>query len=170
MERQSVSLKIVAQPLVFPVLMALLLCLGCRDKAPQDVGPILSLSTYSGDMYTVSRKDEKVILIVFWATWCQPCLMEIPTLIELQRKYGSRGFQVVAVNVDDHEGSKARAIMERFGVNYPVVVGNEGTITRFGGLNGIPTSILIGRDGNIKDKIEGLAPPEILESKIVAEL
>jgi thiol-disulfide isomerase/thioredoxin len=167
-----VRLKTVVQSrlLNFTVLIAFLFCLGCRDKAPRDGEPILSLSTYSGDMYTVSRKDDKVTLIVFWATWCQPCLMEIPTLIELQGKYGSRGFRVVAVNIDDPEGNKARAILEKFGVNYPVVMGNERTIDRFGGLSGIPTSILIGRDGMIKDKIEGLAPPEILEGKIVAQL
>lgn len=156
--------------LAIPALVLAFLCFGCREEKRAGEVPSLSLKTYSGETFTVSPKDNKVTLIVFWATWCRPCLMEIPTLVQLQEKYRSRGFQVLGVNVDDAEGSKARPILERLGVNYPVVIGTDETVGKFGGIYGIPTSFIIGRDGLIKDKIEGMAPIEMLEGKILAEL
>lgn len=147
-----------------------LLCLGCKEERKAGEVPFLSLQTYSGKTYTVSSKDKQVTLLVFWATWCRPCLMEIPILIELEKKYGSKGFRVVGVNVDDPDGGKALPILERFGVNYATVIGTEQTTRKFGGIHAIPTSFIIGRDGMIKEKIQGLAPPELLEEKVLAEL
>ena len=96
--------------------------------------------------------------------------MEIPALIELQKRYGERGFRVVGINIDDAEGTKTRSIMKNFGVNYTVLMGGDETAARFGGVFGIPTSFLVGRDGLIKEKIQGMAPMEMLEEKIVAQL
>jgi hypothetical protein len=78
--------------------------------------------------------------------------------------------RVVAVNVDDPEGAKAVPIAERFGVNYPMLIGDENTGRRFGGVWALPTSFIIGRDGKVKEKLQGLYPPELLESKVVQNL
>jgi thiol-disulfide isomerase/thioredoxin len=155
-------------------ILALTVCLmgaGCRDEA-RHMGdaPDVSLKTYVGETYTVSARDGKVTLLVFWATWCQPCLMEIPTLVELQNKFSGRGFRVVAINVDDPEGSKVRPILVRLKVNYTVLAGNEHISQDFGGVYALPTNFIIGRDGKLKDKMVGLEPPGVLESKIAAEL
>ena len=162
-------------PVSFPSLAATTLivgtlCLGCREEKRAGEAPFLSLKTYSGEILAISPKDNQVTLVVFWATWCRPCLMEIPTLVELQEKYRARGLRVVGVNVDDPEGGKVRPILEHFGVNYSVVISTDETVRKFGGIYGLPTSFIIGRNGLIKDKIEGLAPPEILEGKVLAEL
>jgi len=143
---------------------------GCQHKPRPGEVPTLSLKTYSGETFTVSPEDTQVTLLVFWATWCEPCVMEIPTLVSLQEKYRGRGFRVVAINMDDADGSKAQPIMEHFGVNYPVLVGSDEVGNKLGGLWGLPTSFLIGRDGILKDKIVGLAPDGELESKILALL
>jgi thiol-disulfide isomerase/thioredoxin len=144
---------------------------GCREeKRLQGEIPPLSLKTYAGDTYALSPRDDSVTLLVFWATWCQPCIMEIPTLVELHGKYRDRRFRVVAVNVDDPEGAKAVPIAERFGVNYPMLIGDENTGRRFGGVWALPTSFIIGRDGKVKEKLQGLYPPELLESKVVQNL
>jgi len=140
-----------------------------EEKKPGEV-PLVSLKNYSGDTYTVSPKDTQVTLIVFWATWCGPCKMEMPILVALQSLYGNRGFRVVGINVDDAEGSKARPVMEHYGINYPMLIGDEEIVKKFGGLNGIPTSFLVGRDGMLKKRTEGMALGEQLEQDILAQL
>jgi len=150
--------------------MAASLLIGCSKEKRAGEVPSLSLPTSSGETFALSAQDKKVTLIVFWATWCRPCLMEIPGLVELQKRYGDRGFRVVGVNIDDPKGDKTRTIMEHFHINYPVLMGGDETGQRFGGIYGIPTAFLVGRDGLIKEKIEGMAPMEMLEEKILAQL
>src|SRR5580765_1914010 len=118
-------------------------------------GKDVSLSSYRG----------KVVLINFWATWCDPCYIEIPWLIEMQQKYGARGFTVLGVSMDDEGKSVVAPFVdkERFDVNgnksqmnYPIVIGNDAAADKFGGLLGYPTSVLIDRDGKQIKRITGL--------------
>jgi thiol-disulfide isomerase/thioredoxin len=105
------------------------------------------------------------VLVNFWATWCDPCRVEIPWLIEMQNKYGAKGFTVLGIAMDE-EGKPVVApfvAKERYDVNgqklamnYPIVVGNEKVAEKFGGLLGYPTSILISRDGKVLKKTTGL--------------
>ena len=121
----------------------------------------------------------KVVLINFWATWCDPCYIEIPWLIEMQQKYGAKGFTVLGVSMDD-EGKAAVApflAKERFNVNgqklpmnYPIVLGNDEVATKFGGLLGYPTSFLISKDGKEIKKIQGLIPYEEITKAIESQL
>jgi thiol-disulfide isomerase/thioredoxin len=107
----------------------------------------------------------KVVLVNFWATWCDPCRIEIPWLIEMQEKYGARGFTVLGIAMDE-EGKQVVApfvAKERYEVNgmklpmnYPIVIGNENVADKFGGLLGYPTSVLISRDGKQLKRITGL--------------
>jgi cytochrome c biogenesis protein CcmG/thiol:disulfide interchange protein DsbE len=100
----------------------------------------------------------KVILLDFWATWCEPCKIETPWLIELQRKYGPKGFTVVGIAMDE-EGLKivqpytqsARFEMDdgsKLAINYPVVLGSPELGDKFG-VTAFPTSVLISRDGKL---------------------
>jgi len=122
-----------------------------KDLNDHDVG----LSQFTGE----------VMLVNFWATWCIPCRIEIPWLMELQDKYGARGFTVLGVAMDDEGKSVVAPFVqnERFKVgekrrtmNYPVLIGNDATTAKFGGLVGLPTSILISRDGRIIRRFDGL--------------
>jgi len=117
----------------------------------------------------------KVVLINFWATWCDPCREEIPWLIEMQDKYGPKGFTVLGIAMDE-EGKPVVApfvAKERYDVqgqklpmNYPIVIGNEGVAEKFGGLLGYPTSVLISKDGKQLKKITGIINEEEI-SKLV---
>jgi len=107
----------------------------------------------------------KVVLVNFWATWCIPCRIEIPWLMELQDKYSALGFTVLGVAMDDESKSVVAPFVqnERFKVgeerrtmNYAILVGNDATAQKFGGLIGLPTSILISRDGRIVRRFDGL--------------
>jgi thiol-disulfide isomerase/thioredoxin len=151
--------------------MAALLFPGCQEKrAITGKIPTVSLKSFSGETFTLAGDDKEVTLLVFWATWCQPCLMEIPSLMKLHQKYHDRNFRVVSINVDDPEGQKVKAITRDFGINYPVLIGNEDVMKQFGGIVALPTSFLIGRDGRIREKLQGLQPEDELERMVLAAL
>ena len=106
----------------------------------------------------------KVVLVNFWATWCDPCFAEIPTLIDLQNKYGSRGFAVLGVSTDDDgvdavnkfvQTRKFQVGNDQLTMNYPILIGSDDISSEFGGLQGLPTQVLISRDGKIEMKYTG---------------
>ena len=153
------------------LILSLLLLLGCQEKRPiSGKVPKVALKSYSGETFTLGGEDKNVTLLVFWATWCQPCLMEVPALMKLHQKYQDRNFRVVSINVDDPEGQKVKAITRDFGINYPVLIGNEDVMKQFGGIVALPTSFLIGKDGRIREKLQGLHPEDELESMVLQAL
>ncbi len=128
---------------------------------------------------SLSQFKGKVVLVNFWATWCGPCRIEIPWLVELQGKYAARGFTVLGVAMDE-EGKSAVAPFvrkERFEVggtsqsmNYPIVLGNDATADKFGGLLGFPTSVLISKDGRVVKRVDGLVSFDEIDKAIQSQL
>jgi thiol-disulfide isomerase/thioredoxin len=148
-----------------------LLFIACGEK--QGISgriPTVSFKTYTGESFVLAAEDKQVTLLVFWATWCQPCLMEIPSLIQLQEKFKGQEFRVVSVNVDDPEGQKVKAIRRENGINYPTLIGTEDIMKQFGGVKALPTSFLIGKNGRILEKLQGYDPEAGLEHKISTAL
>jgi thiol-disulfide isomerase/thioredoxin len=161
--------RLLLTPLLFAILFAGLFS-ACGPKNLPGKIPEISLLTYESKPYTFGPEDNQVTLVVFWATWCQPCLEEIPDLVQLQTKYGKQGFRVVGINIDDPEGSQAIPIAQQLGVNYPMLIGDQETEAAFGGLRALPTSFLIGRDGRVKRKLEGLHSAEKVERMVQEQL
>ena len=122
---------------------------------PQLDGQDLRLSSYRG----------KVVLLDFWASWCEPCRVETPHLIELQQKYGDRGLQIIGVSMDDSP-EPARAFDQQVHMNYPVVMGNAATGELYGGVLGLPIAFLVNRDGRIYAKHIGATDPAVFEKEI----
>lgn len=126
------------------------------------------------DMNGVDVKLEsfkgKVILINFWATWCGPCRVEIPYLIELQRQYAD-DLVVLGVSVDD-TAEKLKPYATEMKVNYPMLVGNgrQDFQDAYGPFWGIPVSVYVGRDGRIHKKHSGIASKEQIEHEITGLL
>jgi cytochrome c biogenesis protein CcmG/thiol:disulfide interchange protein DsbE len=126
--------------------------------------PVVNLKDLDGKDVTLADYKGKVVLVNFWATWCDPCLGEIPDLIQLQQKFGPRGFTVLGVAMDEEGKSVVAPFVEkqRFDVDgqkqafdYPIVIGNGDVADKFGGLLGYPTSVLISRDGKQVKRITG---------------
>jgi cytochrome c biogenesis protein CcmG/thiol:disulfide interchange protein DsbE len=126
---------------------------------PDLTGQRLSLSTYRG----------KVVLLDFWATWCDPCREEIPHFVELQSKYRVRGLQIVGVSMDDGP-EPVRDFCQRFKMNYPVVMGNAKIGELYGGVLGLPIAFLIGRDGRIYGRHIGATDITVFEEEIIGLL
>ncbi|HYX52356.1 MAG TPA: TlpA disulfide reductase family protein [Candidatus Limnocylindrales bacterium] len=129
---------------------------------PARVGAV-TLTDLSGRQFTISDYKGKVLLVNFWAAWCAPCQEEIPQFAALQTKYGSQGLQVIGISVEDIE-SELRDFCRKKNVNYPVVPGDAKIADAFGGILGLPTTLLIGRDGRIYKKYAGATDFATLEN------
>ena len=160
-------------PILLTALLSVLFtgCKSGKEKGlePGQIPPV-SLTELQGKTYAFGPQDDKVTLVVFWATWCQPCLMEIPSLVEWHAKYRDRGFRVVSINIDDPEGQKMAAIYQKYDINYPLLMDDGTSETKFGGLQALPTSFLLGRDGKVRRTFIGLFPAKVVEAAIVKEL
>lgn len=110
--------------------------------------PAWTLKDTNGRTVRLADFCGKVVLLNFWATWCPPCRLEIPGFIALQEKYGSKGFVVVGVAMDEERDDVA-AFVRRHGINYPVVYGDASVAISYGGVSVVPTTFLLGKDGRI---------------------
>jgi len=127
--------------------------------------PTVSLKDLNDQDITLQQYKGKVVLVNFWATWCEPCKVEIPWMIEFQQKYGPRGFTILGVSMDE-DGKKAIEPFlqkERFDVggqkvamSYPILLGSDAIAEKFGGILGLPTSMLFTREGKKVRTIVGL--------------
>jgi peroxiredoxin len=131
--------------------------------------PALTLVDLGGNKIETNSYAGKVVLVNFWAAWCTPCAEEIPQLVALQDKYRGQGFQVIGISMEDRE-SALRDFYRRYKMNYPVAAGNKEIAEAYGGILGLPTSFLIGRDGRIRAKYPGLANFTALEQEITSLL
>ena len=120
------------------------------------------------DGKTVKSTDfaGKVVIVDFWATWCPPCRAEIPGFVELQKEYGEKGLVIVGVSLDQQGPRVVKPFAEKFGMNYPVVMGDEAIVTAFGGVEGLPTTFVIDRQGDIVKRHVGYAPKTDFETAI----
>ncbi len=107
----------------------------------------------------------KVVLLNFWATWCEPCLNEVPRFAEWQEKYRGKGLQVVGVSMDDDEPPVA-AFYREHNLNYPVVMGDEKIGELYGGVLGLPVTFLIDRRGKIRFRHDGETDLHLIEREI----
>jgi peroxiredoxin len=101
-----------------------------------------------GRMIDLAAFRGKIVLIDFWASWCAPCIVEMPDLIRLQDGTRARGVQVIGISMDD-DPAAAKAVARRFAFNYPLLLGDAKLGMRFGGVLGLPVHMLAGRDGKI---------------------
>ena len=116
---------------------------------------------------STSLKD-KVVLVTFFATWCPPCRQEIPSLKQLQKEFGSQGFSVLALAVDEGGAGIVASLVHQQKINYPVVMATPLIAEQFGGIYGIPTSFLINRQGHVVKKYSSYTPHALLKRDIEA--
>lgn len=135
--------------------------------------PEFTLKTVDGKTVSSGEWRGKVVLVNFWATWCPPCLDEIPYLIKLQSKYGDH-LQIIGFSLDSGSPESVNASIRRFvqqqGINYPVAIAAPELQNKFGGILGLPTTFLLDDHGRVVQKHVGVVNPGLYEAEIRALL
>jgi len=135
---------------------------------PQPIPPFL-VNDLNGEAISTAAWRGKVVLLNFWATWCGPCRLEIPELIELADRYKDQ-LQVVGISMDDGEPDEVRAFAKKIGVNYPIIMASREIVRAYGGVPALPTTFVVSPDGGVVQKHVGLAPSYVYEDEARALL
>jgi len=130
--------------------------------------PVWTLKDLNGAPVKSDQFKGKVVVIDFWATWCPPCRAEIPGYVELMKKYGKDGLVIIGVSMDEAGPGVVKTFSDKFAVNYPMVMGDEKMLAAFGGIEALPTTFLIDRNGQIRDRKVGAEATASYEKKIAA--
>jgi thiol-disulfide isomerase/thioredoxin len=120
------------------------------------IAPEWELNTLDGKPVKLSDYRGKAVLLNFWATWCGPCKIEMPWFVELQKEYGPQGLVIVGIAMEDTKNEGIAAFAKEMGVNYTILRGKEAVGEAYGGVEGLPTTFFIGRDGKLVDQSTGL--------------
>jgi peroxiredoxin len=130
--------------------------------------PDFSLRSVEGKKVSLSDYKGKAVLINFWATWCAPCKIEMPWLVALRKQYASQGFEILGVSEDDADTPRTKLAKfgQEEGLNYPLLVGDDAVSRKYGGVEFLPTSYFVGRDGKIVAETAGLVSKDEVEAGI----
>jgi thiol-disulfide isomerase/thioredoxin len=158
---------------------------GCKSSGSQAAGlgtekplpnePEVTFKDLQGKDVSLASLKGKVVLVNFWATWCEPCQVEIPWMINFQKKYADKGFTLLGVAMDEEGKSVVEPYVQKtqfdvaghpMTMNYPIVLGDDDLAAKFGGLLGLPTSYVITREGKIAKRYIGLASEGDLDKLI----
>ncbi len=140
------------------------------DKAPPGPSaksaPSFTLQDLNGKTVSLSDFKGKVVVLDFWATWCPPCVKEIPHFIELYEQYKDRGFAMVGISVDREGVSVVKSFARKYQINYPILMADGQVANAYGGITGIPTTFVIDSAGNIRHKYVGYREKAVFEADI----
>ena len=124
-----------------------------EEKGPS-LAPEFSLKTLTGEEMSLANNKGKTLLIDFWATWCGPCRESIPHLVHLHKTYQGQGLAVVGLSMDKGDPKTVDHFAKSLDIPYPIAIAPE-EIARAYGVNGLPTIVLIDKEGKIREKIVG---------------
>jgi cytochrome c biogenesis protein CcmG/thiol:disulfide interchange protein DsbE len=141
--------------------------------------PDITLKDLQGSDVSLAQLRGKVVVVNFWATWCGPCRIEMPWFIEFHEKYGPQGLAILGVAMDEEGRQVVAPFIEKeefevdgrkAKVNYTIVLGSDAVAQQFGGLIGLPTTLVISREGKITKRFIGLVNHELIQKEIEAQL
>lgn len=136
-------------------LLGLLLATGAL--AGQEPAPDFTLKSLDNKNLRLSEYRGQVVMLNFWASWCAPCRQEMPLLDELYQRYGKAGFTILGVNVEDNPGAAQKTLRE-IPVTFPILLDNNGQVSKLYDVSAMPTTYLIDRDGNVRHLHKGYKP------------
>jgi len=131
---------------------------------PKGTAPAFTLTTLDGNSISLAEFRGKVVILNFWASWCGPCKREVPDFVLLQSQYGASGLQIIGIALDEEK--PVRSYANSVGINYPVLFGNDDVSRAYGGVEAIPTTFIIDRDGAIIHRFVGYQEKNVFENAI----
>jgi cytochrome c biogenesis protein CcmG, thiol:disulfide interchange protein DsbE len=134
-------------------------------RSPQAM-PDFVLQDLTGKAVRLSDYAGKAVLLNFWATWCPPCKAELPDLVALQNEFGGERFTVLGVSLDQTGVDGVRDFVRDRGVNYPILMGNEDVVVKYGNFRGIPTTFLLNPSHELARKYSGLVTRDMVASEL----
>jgi peroxiredoxin len=137
-----------------------------KPKGERNRAPNFSLKDANGKTVQLSDYRGKVVLLNFWATWCGPCKIEIPWFVEFEREHKGQGFAVVGVSMDEDGWRAVKPFVAQLGINYRILLGDDSVAQIYGGVDSLPTSFLIDRDGRIAATHVGLVSKSRYENEL----
>ena len=155
---------------IVSLLLFSLFSLGCQNEVGAGPkAPDFSLPDLSGKMVTLKQFHGSVVIVDFWATWCPPCRVSLPELVNLQEKYKNKGLVVLGISTDDPRNVSneyLKSFCEKFKINYTVLRYDYNVIEAYFGREApsLPTVYVIDREGQIRDKFVGLSPEALQKS------
>jgi cytochrome c biogenesis protein CcmG/thiol:disulfide interchange protein DsbE len=135
--------------------------------SPSQTAPDFSLKDASGADIRLSDYKGKVVLLNFWATWCPPCKAEIPWFEDFQRTYGAQGLVVIGISMDEDGWQAVRPYMHAAKIDYRVAIGDDALAQKYGGVESLPETLLIDRDGRVGARHVGIVSKSDYEGEIV---
>jgi len=129
-------------------------------------GPRLTLRDIQGRTLRLSDYKGQVVLLNFWATWCAPCRTEMPDLVRWQRDYRNLGLRVIGITCPPEALAQVRKFTRSIKVNYPIAMGKANTRAQFYKGETLPLTVVIDRQGTIREVIEGIIFPDEFEQKV----
>lgn len=128
--------------------------------------PDFTLTSLDGKTVQLSALKGKAVVLNFWATWCAPCKIEVPWLVDLQKQYGPEGLEIIGIAMDEGSKEEVAEFTKEMNINYTVAIGDEKIAEAYGNILGLPTTFYIGRDGNMISKVPGLVSHKEIEDNI----
>lgn len=148
------------------IIICLMLALSDFAQNGSEPASTVALKDLSGKTVNLSDFKGKVVLLNFWAVWCVPCEAEIPELVKWQQEYESDGLQIIGITYPPTNKRKVRSFARKMKINYPVLFGSKKTKELFDSGENLPYSVVIDKDGNIKERIEGVIFDDEFDEKV----
>ena len=164
------------KPYILSFLVVLGLLVGCGAQADnqqkqrstrKSAAPDFRLKSFQGKWLRLSDFRGKVVILDFWATWCPPCVREVPHFVELSHEYADQGLVILGISLDRGGRRVLSGFINKYKVNYPILISDGKVDKVYGGIQGIPTTFIIDRAGNIRQKYVGLRPKSVFEREII---
>jgi len=129
------------------------------DSTPEEQkkfeAPDFTLKNIEGKEIRLSDLKGKIVFINFWATWCPPCREEIPAFVELQEEFGADNLIILGISVDQGDLSVVPEFAKSYNINYEILYANAEVVGTYGGIQSIPTTFIVDRDGYLRDRLVG---------------